>query len=332
MALPVFPEGKRLGRMLASIPMHSLPTPDSSVIRTIFEDEVVPLHREVVGSQPYRINQNWLESPEGFIWSPDVQRVHNLPNSPIRELPETSLGTGMWAEVTVPYVDLTLVNPPARAPWLANRLATGLNARFFYKQVAWIEAIEFDEQDEVFYQVKERFGYGDAFLADARAFRPLTPEEIEPINPDIEDKKIVVDITRQTLTAYEEGREAYFARVSTGVMTDFQGNRVDEWGTPLGTHRIWRKAVSLPLSGGSSAAGWDLPAVGWITLFVGKGVAVHSTHWHHNYGVPTSRGCVNCQPEDAKWVFRWTAPQIGYDPGDITVGMPGGTQIQVIQS
>lgn len=78
--------------------------------------------------------------------------------------------------------------------------------------------------------------------------------------------------------------------------------------------------------------GWDLPAVGWISLFVGSGVAVHSTYWHNNYGVPTSRGCVNARPEDAQWVFRWTLPAVPYDPGDVTVGMPGGTLIEVIES
>ena len=82
----------------------------------------------------------------------------------------------------------------------------------------------------------------------------------------------------------------------------------------------------------ADADGWDLPAVGWITLFVGAGVAIHSTHWHNNYGVPTSRGCVNALPEDAKWVFRWTSPQVPYDPGDVTVGMPGGTQIEVVEA
>jgi lipoprotein-anchoring transpeptidase ErfK/SrfK len=78
-------------------------------------------------------------------------------------------------------------------------------------------------------------------------------------------------------------------------------------------------------------AGWSLPAVGWISLFVGSGVAFHSTYWHNNFGEPTSRGCVNCSPEDAKWIFRWTMPSVPYDPGDVTVGMPGGTQVRVVE-
>ncbi|NOY98449.1 MAG: L,D-transpeptidase [Chloroflexi bacterium] len=61
------------------------------------------------------------------------------------------------------------------------------------------------------------------------------------------------------------------------------------------------------------------------------GVAIHSTYWHNNYGVPTSRGCVNARPDDAKWIFRWTQPVVPYDPGDVTVSMPGGTLIEVTE-
>lgn len=126
------------------------------------------------------------------------------------------------------------------------------------------------------------------------------------------------------MSCFEGGTKVHFARVSTGVMVNSEGKRVEDWGTLLGTHYIWRKAISLPLSGGSSAIGWDLPAVGWISLFEGSGVAFHSTYWHNNYGVPTSRGCVNCRPDDARWVFRWTLPEVTYDPGDVTIPMPGG--------
>lgn len=70
-------------------------------------------------------------------------------------------------------------------------------------------------------------------------------------------------------------------------------------------------------------------AVGWVSLFVGMGVAIHSTYWHNNYGEPSSRGCVNANPDDAKWVFRWNQLEVMYDPGDVTVEMPGGTKVSV---
>ena len=328
-----FPDGEHLGRVtVAGLPLMSRPTPDGQTIRKLFEDEIVVIQRRVVGQQPYRINQTWIETPEGYVWSPAVQPVWNRPNIPIRDLPETSLGPGMWTEVTVPFVELVLDNPPARAPWLNYRISTlGLPLRFFYSQIVWVDQVREDESGQVWYRLNEKYGSGDLFWARAEAFRPLTPEEMSPLSSEVEEKRIVVNITYQTMSCFEGNTEVYFAKVSTGALYNAAGERVDAWGTPIGEHRIWRKAVSLPLSGGSASAGWSLPAVGWISLFVGSGVAFHSTYWHNNYGEPTSRGCVNCAPDDAKWVYRWTLPHVPYDPGDLTVGMPGGTLVKVVE-
>ena len=331
--LPEFPTSERLGRVaVGKVDIKARPDYNSQTVSALFEDAVVPWLSEAIGPRPYRDNQRWVETPEGYIWSPEVQPVLNQINTPVEELPQTSLGPGMWVEVSVPYVDLIQANPPARAPWLKNRLESGLSPRWVYSQIAWVDQIKKDDDGQVWYRLNERYGYGDMFWAVADAFRPMTPDELSPISPDVEDKRVVVDITSQTMGCYEGNTEVYFARVSTGAMYNINGERVDEWGTPLGKFRIWRKAVSLPLSGGSSAVGWDLPAVGWISLFVGSGVAVHSTFWHNNYGVPTSRGCVNAKPDDAKWVFRWTLPNVPFDPGDMTVSMPGGTMIEVIET
>jgi len=104
------------------------------------------------------------------------------------------------------------------------------------------------------------------------------------------------------------------------------------WATPIGAFPIWRKLISLHMSGGTTGGGWDLPGIGWTSLFVGSGVAIHSTFWHNNFGEPMSRGCVNASPEDAKWVFRWTMPVVTYNPGDTTVAWPGGTKVEVIET
>ena len=331
-ALDDLPQAERLGRITAGkVELKARPDANSPTVGVLYEDAVVPWLRDAAGPRIYRVNQRWLETPEGYLWAPQVQPVRNQPNLPLKELPTTSLGPGMWAEVSVPYVNLVLANPPARAPWLQNRLNSSLPPRFFYSQIVWVDEIKTDAEGQVWYRLNERYGYGDIFWAEAEAFRPLTPEEVRPISPGVEEKRIVVRILDQTLSCYEGNTEVYFARVSTGALYDYRGQRRDEWGTPPGKHRIWRKTVSLPLSGGSSAVGWDLPAVGWISLFVGSGVAIHSTYWHNNYGTPTSRGCVNAKPDDAQWIFRWTLPEVPYDPGDVTVSMPGGTLIEVVE-
>ena len=330
LTLPDFPKVDKIGRVtVGKLDLFATPDGSGQPIGALYEDNLVPWLREVVGSMPGRINQRFVETPSGFVWGGYVQPVWNKPNAPVTSLLTTSLGQGMWVEVTVPYVDLILENPPARAPWLQYRATINLPPRFFYGQVVWVDQIRVDETGQVWYRLNEKYGSGDIFWGQAEAFRPITAEEVKPIHPDAADKRIIVRVRNQTLSCIEGNTEVHFARISTGALYDAWGNRVDAWETPLGDSPIWRKAVSLPLSGGSAAAGWSLPAVGWVSLFVGTGVAIHSTFWHNNYGEPSSRGCVNATPEDGKWVFRWSLPAVPYDPGDVTVEWPGGTVVTV---
>jgi lipoprotein-anchoring transpeptidase ErfK/SrfK len=329
-----FPQAERLGRVtVGKVDLKVRPDEGSRTVDVLYEDSVVTWLRETIGRQPFRVNQKWVETADGYIWAPHVQPVRNHTNQPVQLLPETSLGSGMWAEVNVPCVDLLLANPPARSPWLEYRLEYGPSPRLYYSQIVWIDDVRTDAQNQVWYRVSEPYGsYGDIFWAIAEGFRPITPEEMTPISPEVEGKRILVNVSNQTLSCYEGNTEVYFARISSGAKFDAQGNQVDVWETPLGSHPIWRKLFSLHMSGGTTGGGWDLPAIGWTTLFVGSGIAVHSTFWHNNFGIPMSRGCVNARPEDAKWVFRWTLPTVPYDPGDVSVSLPGGTIIEVVET
>jgi lipoprotein-anchoring transpeptidase ErfK/SrfK len=143
-----------------------------------------------------------------------------------------------------------------------------------------------------------------------------------------------VDATHQTLSCFEGDQEVYFCRVSTGAKYDMYGNLVDKWATPVGEHRVERKYISLQMSGGTTGAGYDLPGIAWTCVFATGGVAIHSTFWHNNYGDPVSHGCVNCLPEDSKWIFRWTTPDVPYDPGmvDVTVSGQASTGVQVVEA
>ncbi|MEW6718049.1 MAG: L,D-transpeptidase [Chloroflexota bacterium] len=325
--LPDFLPEERLGRVLGKVNVRSRPDYDSVAVNVLYEDAIVPWYREAVGYHPYT-NQRWVETSEGYIWLPLVQPVRNLPNIPRETLPETSLGAGMWTEVTVPYVDLILANPEPLSPWLK---ATD-RPRLYYSQVLWVDQVKTDSVGQVWYRINERYGsYGDIFWAAAEGFRPINVDEIAPLNPQAENKRVVVDVNYQTLSCYEDDREVYFCRISTGAKFDAEGNPVDKWSTPTGRHPIWRKLISLHMSGGTTGGGYDLPGIGWTALFVGSGIALHSTYWHNDFGVPRSHGCVNIPPEDAKWVWRWTLPHVEYDPGDITVTMPGGTTVEVVE-
>lgn len=322
-SLAEFPQADRLGRVVVGkTELKARPGFDSQTVGDVYQDMVVTWLGETVGWDPQRINQRWVETPDGYIWSPYLQPVRNTLTTPLAELPSPG---GMWAEVSIPYIDLKLDNPPARAPWLAERISQGLPPRLYHSQVIWVDQVKTDEQGQAWYRINERYGsYGDLFWAAAQAFRPLSAEEIVPISPEVEDKRVVVNVAYQTLACYEGQREVYLARVSTGLLSN-------EAATPIGEFPIWRKLVSVHMSGGSTGGGWDLPGVGWTSLFVGNGVAIHSTYWHNNFGEPMSRGCVNARPEDSKWVFRWVQPIVPYEPGDVTVQMPGGTRVKVVE-
>ncbi len=322
-----FPQAARLGRVLdGRVPLKARADIDSPDVGELYEDDIVVWLNESVGSRPLWFTQRFVETPDGYIYAPNLQMVRNQPNQPLVTLPAPE---GMWVEVTVPYVDLTLANPPPRSPWLQHTLTP----RLYYSQIMWVDEIKQDEGGQVWYRVNERYGsFGDIFWAPAEAMRPLSDSEMSPIHPEISDKRVMVDVTNQTLSCYEGQREVYFCRVSTGPKVTSDDNPKPRWATPLGRHSIWRKLVSVHMTGGTTGGGYDLPGIGWTVLFSGAGMAIHSTFWHNSYGVPKSHGCVNALPDDAKWIFRWTLPAAPPDTGDITVSDMQSTKVEVVET
>ncbi len=322
-------ESDKYGRVcVPNLGIYSRPSIKSEKITTLYEDDVTVWLREVVGEiPPGMMNAAWVETPDGFIYGPNLQPVEYLENDFVTELPQTSLGEGFWAEVTFPFVDLILDNPPPSAPWLKQ----AENPRFYYSQVVWVDGIKKENETESYYRINERFGYGDIFWANSKAFRKITDDELQPISPQVENKRVFVDVTpsRQYLVCLEDEAEVYYCKISSGAKWNSEGQLMETWGTPQGVFRTWRKQISSHMTGGAAGGGWDIPGVGWTVLFSSNGVAIHSTFWHNDFGTPRSRGCVNVKPKDAQWIFRWTNPLVLSDPGDITIPMPGGTQIEV---
>ena len=334
-----FPSYDRLGRVciIGMVNIKSSPDEESQTVGVLYEDAVVPWLRDVVAKKPnYNyFNQKWIETPDGFIYAANIQPVKNIPNEPIDALESTSMGEGMWAEVTVPYADVTLVNGPSSNSWVRARIDQGLPLRVYFGQVYYIDQIKSDENGAKYYRANPNYYGGvDMFWIPAEAMHPLPSGEISPINPEVEDKKILVDVNKQTLSCYEGGTEVYYCRVSTGAKYDMYGNAVEKWATPLGSYLISRKFISLQMSGGTTGAPYDLPGIGWVSIFATGGVAIHATVWHNDFGTPKSHGCVNTLPEDAKWIFRWSQPSVPSDPGmyDISINKEVSTTVQVIES
>lgn len=114
-------------------------------------------------------------------------------------------------------------------------------------------------------------------------------------SPD--QKWIDVNLSTQTLRAYEGNRVVYTARVSTGIA---------RYPTPAGTFRIQRKYRYDDMTGGSRARGdyYYLPNVPYCMYYYAA-YSLHGTYWHNNFGTPMSHGCTNLSIADAAWLFNW---------------------------
>jgi lipoprotein-anchoring transpeptidase ErfK/SrfK len=70
---------------------------------------------------------------------------------------------------------------------------------------------------------------------------------------------------------------------------------------------------------------YELPGVPWVSFFHETGVGFHGTYWHNDFGTPKSHGCINMRTEEARWLYRWTLPEIR--PGRIVQKGSGTTVI-----
>ncbi|MGA7195025.1 MAG: L,D-transpeptidase [Anaerolineales bacterium] len=339
-SLAQFPAGDQLGRVAVqpyfnSTVLRTSPDENATAIRNVNQDEVVVWLREVVGTTDTGgISRQWVETPDGFLYLPHIQPVRNLPNTPIPAVPAGK--PGFWAEVTVPYVDLQIQNQPI-APAIKFLMEHNEPVRLYYGQVVWLDQVGTDSAGKVVYRFNESpghgYGYGDLFLAEAAAFRPLTQDDVSPIDPNVDPatKKITVDSTpeHQTLSCFEGKNEVYFCRISSG---DDQA----QYSTPVGDQATARKMFSIHMSAnlgkaGGSDSGYDTMAVPWPTFFnLNVGAAIHGVFWHNYFGYQKSHGCVNVTPEDAKWIFRWTSPFVSLDQSEIQMQWPNvGTPVSV---
>lgn len=104
---------------------------------------------------------------------------------------------------------------------------------------------------------------------------------------------IDVNLSTQTLTAYEGDTPVRSTPVSTGLPAT---------PTPTGRFRIYVKYPSDTMSG----PGYYLPDVPYVMYFY-HDYGLHGTYWHSNFGHPMSRGCVNLPTPEAEWLFNWAA-------------------------
>lgn len=107
---------------------------------------------------------------------------------------------------------------------------------------------------------------------------------------------IDVDLTNQSLTAYENGLPVYSTLVSSGL-----------WDTPTvtGQYRIYLRLKSQDMNGYNIGYDYFIPDVPYVMYFTGN-YALHGAYWHNDFGKPRSHGCVNLSVPDAEWLFNFS--------------------------
>lgn len=109
-----------------------------------------------------------------------------------------------------------------------------------------------------------------------------------------DDKHIYIDLSTQTLYAYEGKNQILKTLISSG-----------KWGwTPTGNFNIWLKLPVTRMAGGQGADYYNLPNVQWVMYFY-RDFGTHTAYWHNNFGHPMSHGCVNMRLIDAKELYAW---------------------------
>ena len=338
--LPDFPKSEIIGRVLEpGIDLRNSPTNDPNLNTSIAKldaDTLVEWKRQVLGNVIGGLtNQRYVETPNGFIYSSVLQPTRNLPNTPINGMPVGQ--NGFWAEVTVPYVDLTHEGVVA-SPWLQDHITYNFPPRLYYGQVVWMDQVrtnngfvEYRWNEDVNGHGYGYGAYGEFFWADGAAFKVLIDEDVAPISPDVDpnDKRIDVNLNYQTLSCYEGPTEVYFCRIASGISYDPETSQPsDKFATPVGNLLIHWKIISQNMTAGTFQSGYSTPAVPWSTMISGDGVAIHGAFWHNAFGEKRSHGCINVSPEDAKWIFRWTTPFVSLTQSEVRISLPDhGTMV-----
>jgi hypothetical protein len=290
-----------IGRVASDwIGVYPEPSFRSDRLKKILRDELITLFGTVSSDEGPRHNPLWHEISDGYAHSGQIQRVQWEPQTPLTHLPED----GALFEVSVPYTRAYVKPDPFSSPLY----------RLYYESTAWVMESVQGEDGRTWYSLMDDL-LRVHYFARAEHFRYLPHSELAPISPDVPQhrKHITVNLSQQELLCFEEGNEVFRTRISSGIPdTRPRANGIPTI-TPSGDFFIEVKTPLRHMGEGSLAAdleAYELPGVPWVSFFTATGVAFHGTYWHADFGRPRSHGCINMRPAEAKWLFRWSAPEV----------------------
>ncbi|MGB8222554.1 MAG: L,D-transpeptidase [Polyangiales bacterium] len=112
---------------------------------------------------------------------------------------------------------------------------------------------------------------------------------------------IHVDLSEQTLIAYEGDEPVYATVISSGK---------EGYEPPTGLFEIQQKYISTTMNATDPKDGfYEVEEVPW-TLYYDGSYALHGAYWHTDFGNVRSHGCTNVAPVDARWLFYWSDPEV----------------------
>lgn len=302
------------GRVITSATIYDAPKRNAKRLKTLTRDTVIPVIGETQGERLSPTSDLWYRTDNGYVYSTGVQPVDTELQTPVA--PEIA-AERFWAEVCVPFTD--------------TRQSLQANARpfrrIYHGCVFRVVGLTQDKQGIWWYRLEDGFNGNNGFIynlhVNATHMRRITAEDLSPLSPEIEDKRIQVNLKTNTITAYENGNLVNTVRCSSGILKR-------DLATPRGEMSILYKMHTSHMR--DRARTYDLPGVAFPTYFTWWGHAIHGTYWHNDWGTYRSHGCLNVPNEAARWFWRWTLPNAPYDTNfySVTLAKTTGTKVSLI--
>lgn len=296
-----------------SVSVYKEPSDKSQIVRTWMRDDLVHVYGTVQVETP-GYTPLWYRVFGGYMHAVHLQKVQARYNVPLVTVPDSKL----LAEITVPYAQ----------PYRYNQWDGWypISYRLYYSSIQWVTGIDTGPDGQAWYVLQDEADKNVFFYVPAIQLRPVAPEEIAPLSPELplEKKRIDINLSTQTLTCYQDDQLVRTADISSGLPGLYP--------TPAGQFNVMVKLPSRRMRATNLfAEDVALSGVPWCSFFTSKGHALHGTYWHDNFGYPMSHGCVNMRNEDALWLFRWTRPAAGFeDINKLTLDVKGyGTSVDI---
>jgi len=307
--------GFELGRVVhGAMQVYAEPSLSSKMVTQFWKDMVLPIAAQVEGQPTNRLGPLWYQvGTVGYAHASWLQPVEIRFQEPSEEI----RFTGSLAEVTVPFVDV-YEDFSEDSPHLY---------RYYFGSTHWVNKLVVNNSGQAWYRVfDDKFPERERW-ARADRLRLYSDEELAPISPDVppDQKRIEVNLAQQRLTAFEYDEPVFESWVSTG---DYLAN--PKYETPTGRYLVGLKRASQHMLPWDRTFGsYDLPGVPWVSYFTQRAHAFHGAYWHNGFGRIRSHGCVNLTPQDARWIYLWTTPEMR-PYNQLQYAETGGTRVEVI--